>query len=291
MRQFLGVLLHMGCIKMPSLEHYWSKNSLYRFPLFSRIMSRNKFQLILRFWHFINNEDSGSGRLCKIIGLLDHLNNAMDNIYCPNKNISIDESMMLWKGHLVFRQYVKNKRHKYGIKFYELCESDNIVLKVKIYSGETTLDKHLLGQTGAIVLDLMEKFLGKGYHLYTDSFYNSFELTKHMINQKTYICGTLRTDRKSNPKECTKAKLKQGDVISRSREGVGVAKWKDKRDVLMISNLHSLQMIEVTNRRGEKKMKPNIIKDYNQYMSGVDRAEQMASYHDCLRKTIRWYKK
>ena len=251
MRQFLGVLLHMGCVKMPSLEHYWSKSSLYRFPLFSRIMSRNKFQLILRFWHFINNEDSGSGRLCKIIGLLDHLNNAMENIYCPNKNISIDESMMLWKGPLVFRQYVKNKRQKYGIKFYELCESDGILLKVKIYSGETTFDKHLLGQTGAIVLDLMEKFLGKGYHLYTDSFYNSFELTKHTINQKTYICGTLRTDQKSNPKDCTKAKLKQGDVISRSREGVVVAKWREKREVLMISILHSLQMIEVTNRREE----------------------------------------
>ena len=139
--------------------------------------------------------------------------------------------------------------------------------------------------------NLKEKFLGKGYHLYIDSFYNSFELTKHMINQKTYICGTLRTDRKSNPKECTKAKLKQGDVISRNREGVVVAKWKDKRDVLMISNLHSLQMIEVINRRGEKKMEPNIIKDSNQYMSGVDRAEQMVSYYDCLRKTIRWYKK
>ena len=115
----------------------------------------------------------------------------------------------------------------------------------------------------------MEKFLGKGYHLYTDSFYNSFELTKHMINQKTYICGTLRTDRKSNPKECTKAKLKQGDVISRSREGVVVAKWKDKRDVLMISNLHSLQMIKVTNRTGEKKMKPNIIEGYNQYVRSI----------------------
>ncbi|XP_065683314.1 piggyBac transposable element-derived protein 4-like [Hydra vulgaris] len=131
----------------------------------------------------------------------------------------------------------------------------------------------MLGQTGPIVLDLMEKFLEKGYLLYTDNFFNSFELTKHMISQSTYKCGTLRTDRKSNAKECTKAKLKRGDVIS--REGVVVAKWKDKRDVLMISNLHSLQMIEVTNRRGEKKMKPNILKAYNQYMSGVDKADQM----------------
>ncbi|XP_065672177.1 piggyBac transposable element-derived protein 4-like [Hydra vulgaris] len=112
MRQFLGVLLHTRCVKMPTLEHYWSKNSLYRVPLFSRIMPRNKFQLMLRFWHFINNEDSGSVHLFKIIGLLNHLNNTMGNIYCPNNNISIDESMMLWKGRLVFRQYVKNKRHK-----------------------------------------------------------------------------------------------------------------------------------------------------------------------------------
>ena len=101
----------------------------------------------------------------------------------------------------------------------------------------------------------MEKFLGKGYYLYTDGFYNFFELTKHMINQKTYICGTLRTDRKSNPKECTKAKPKQGEVVNRSREDVVVAKWKDKRDVLMISNLHLLQMIELTNRRGEERRK------------------------------------
>ena len=26
MKNFLGILLHMGCAKMPSFEHYWSKN-------------------------------------------------------------------------------------------------------------------------------------------------------------------------------------------------------------------------------------------------------------------------
>ena len=142
----------------------------------------------------------------------------MDKIYCPNKNISIDESMMFWKGRLVFRQHVKNKRHKYGIKFYELCKSDGIVLKVKIYSDETTLHKHLLDQTGAIVLDLMEKFLGNGFHLYNDSFYNSFELTEHMINQKTYICGTLRTYRKSNPK-VYKSKTETGRRYKQKQRG------------------------------------------------------------------------
>ena len=41
----------------------------------------------------------------------------------------------------------------------------------------------------------------------------------------------------------------------------------------------------------DKKMKPNIIWDYNEGMSGIDWADQMVSYYDCLRKTTRWYKK
>ena len=52
MRNFLGILLHMGCVNLPSFEHYWSKNELYGFPVFSRVMSRNKFQLMLRFLAF-----------------------------------------------------------------------------------------------------------------------------------------------------------------------------------------------------------------------------------------------
>ena len=97
--------------------------------------------------------------------LVLQLNNKTATIYTPDKKLSIDESMMLWRGLLILRQYTKNKKHKYGVKFYELCESDGIVMNVKIYSGEPTPDIHSLGQTGAIVLNLVEKFLGKGYQL------------------------------------------------------------------------------------------------------------------------------
>ena len=61
----------------------------------------------------------------------------MANIYTPDRNISIDESMMLWRGGLIFRQYIKNKKHKYGVKLDELCEFNQfIVINVKIYFGE-----------------------------------------------------------------------------------------------------------------------------------------------------------
>jgi hypothetical protein len=29
---------------------------------------------------------------------------------------------VLWRGRLIFRQYIKNKKHKYGVKMYMLAE-------------------------------------------------------------------------------------------------------------------------------------------------------------------------
>ena len=76
-----------------------------------------------------------------------------------------------------------------------------------------------------------------------------------------------------------------------SLNDITVCKWKDKREVLTISNAHQAEMVSVSNRRGKEKMKPNIVKDYNEAMSGIDRSNQMLSYNSALRKTLRWYKK
>ena len=50
-------------------------------------------------------------------------------------------------------------------------------------------------------------------------------------------------------------------------------------------------MVEVRNHNGKVIMKPNIARDYNAGMSGVDRSDQMLPYYSTLRKTICWPKK
>ena len=127
--------------------------------------------------------------------------------------------------------------------------------------------------------------------MFTDNYYYSVTLTEFLSKQGTYLTGTLRKDRKGNPKAVTAAKLKKGEMIWRIKDDVSVCKWKDKRDVLTISNAHSPTLIKVTNRLGKEKEKPNIVRDYNDSMSGIDRSDQMLSYHSGLRKTLRWYKK
>lgn len=292
MRKFLALLLHMGPVSLPTIEHYWSTNNLYKNTLFGSIMSRNRFQLLLRFWHFTDNANAdATDRLYKLRPVLEHFNHTMDRIYYPRKELSIDESMVLWRGRLVFRQYIKNKRHKYGIKLYELCESRGLVLRIRVYTGTAIDDDMNMGQSGAIVMKLLDGFLDKGHVVFTDNYYNSVGLVKRLTNRSTYICGTLRFDRKENPKEVVSKKLKKGEHAWKRSESVVVCKWKDKRDVLTISNMHRVEMINVVNRRQQMSIKPNIVQDYNDGMSGVDTSDQMLSYYSGLRKTLRWYKK
>ena len=70
-----------------------------------------------------------------------------------------------------------------------------------------------------------------------------------------------------------------------------VSKWKDKREVLMISTKHTHSMVNTTNRREQVKVKPQAVNDYNVNMGGVDRSEQLLSYYSSQRIIIRWYEK
>lgn len=60
--------------------------------------------------------------------IIDYLNNMMMEIYYPSCELTIDEGMVLWCGPLIFRQYIKGKRHKYGIKICSLNEPEKLQL-------------------------------------------------------------------------------------------------------------------------------------------------------------------
>ena len=83
-----------------------------------------------------------------------------------------------------------------------------VLFNVEIYS--LFEDHESLGQTGAVILQLMQPFLDKGYHLFMDNWYNSVSLTEYKSQIKTYITGTLQTDRKVNPKGSHGKEVKEG---------------------------------------------------------------------------------
>jgi hypothetical protein len=77
--------------------------------------------------HFSNSDSKdtyqGPPKLFKIYPVISYLNIKFQNLYMPDQNIAIDDSLTLWKGRLSFRQYIPLKSSKFGIKSYKLCES------------------------------------------------------------------------------------------------------------------------------------------------------------------------
>ena len=108
-------------------------------------MSREQFESIQPFFNFGEEPIFDNERLSKILVMIEHFNKTMLELITPEKNLSIDESIMLWRGRLIFWQYIKNKHHKYGIKFCGLCTRDGLVLSAEMYGGQGFIDANNLG--------------------------------------------------------------------------------------------------------------------------------------------------
>lgn len=290
LKRFLGLCIIMGNIQMPSIKCYWSKNIIYNHPLFGMAMPRNRFETILRCICFYSQTDDTSNRLHKIDQVMIHILTNIQNIYYPGENLSLDEALVLWRGRLSFKQYIPNKTAKYGIKLYELCTPDGFLLNVLIYTGKGTVNNEN-GHATSVVYKVAKDYLGKGHTIYMDNFYNSVHLAKALYKDKTHVVGTLRKNRKGNPVRVVASKIRRGETIFKRNGCVLVQKWRDKREVLSISTKHRASMGEITDRRGNKKLKPLTIIDYNNNMSGIDRCDQMVSYYSTPRKYVRWYMK
>ena len=203
MKKFIGTLLLMGIVYKPDLHMYWSTDIYYSTPAFSKIMKRDRFYLILKFLHFNNNETvdpENPHRLHKVRPLIQLLRERFRKVYSPGKNMSVDESVVLYKGRLKFKQYIKPKRQRLGTKLYELCTSSGITLDFLVccqgmYSDDDLYSK--MPPSEHIPLVLMEPFLGKGHVLYTDNFYTSPLLAKHFSSKDTHLCGKIKKNRKN----------------------------------------------------------------------------------------------
>ena len=231
-------------------------------------------------------------RLLKLRAVCDRLLGQFQAAYIPGKELSIDESMVLWRGRLMFRQYIPGKRHKYGVKIYMLCATSGYVWNALVYSGKSDPISGL-GHSESVVLKLIEKRLDCGHTLFVDNFYTSFPLSQELLKRKTLLCGTLRRNRKHLPEAVVSAKLKSGQHVAHRNGRTVVMKWRDKRDVMMLSTVHTGKVMDSSkvNRRGEHVKKPDCVIDYNQHMCGVDRMDQLMAYYTPLRKTLKWYRK
>ena len=219
--------------------------------------------------------------------------------FSPGKDVSIDERLHFFKGRLSFQQYIKTKRARFGIKLYQLCTSNGILVDFIVYHGNIA-PQLIEMEEGALITEwlpatLMERYFGKGHNLYIDNFYTSCILAKYLIENGTNIRGTIRENRKQFPIELKNTSLQKGEATFYQHDSVVIVNYRAKGDstrgqpkvVHVLSTSHGTAM-KNTNRvdtDGNVIQKTTSIIDYNHNMGGVDLVDQQLDSLDVLRKS------
>ena len=152
-----------------------------------------------------------------------------------------------------------------------------------------------LGHAQTVVMNLIDGLLGFYRTVVANKFFTSIYPAKSLLRNGAYLIGTLRSNRAGSEHAVVQKELRCGEVHGlQSKNGMKLIKWKDKRDVLMISTKlsHSITPVETgrTNKLKERTMKTQVIGSYNRGKHGVDLSDQLSTYYTCLRRSKNWYR-
>lgn len=323
---FFALLILMPLSKKHYVKDYWRNEPLLTTPVFNKYMTRDRFFGLFSFLQFTDRENPDcNDRLWKVRTIFTMIVSRFQTFFYPFRKLVIDESLVLYKGRLAFKQYIPSKRHRFGIKIFVLCDCETgMILDMIVYTG-TDIDipkvkkSDPLGMSGAIVKKMISRYLGKGHILYTDNWYTSPALCHFLHENKTGSCGTVRNNRKFMPKftvnmtrlenpsssdegdevpaQNERRKRRKGKKKDRytQREKSGeilAVKWNDKRAVHLLTTIHKGEVVEtgkVHHRTQKPIMKPDLVTDYTQNMRLVDKSDSQLSNTECLRKSSKWY--
>ena len=309
---FLGIVLYMGVCVYPSIEDYWGMNT--RCMQVADYMSSKRFRLIRSLLHFNNNDNipGTTDRFFKIRPLIASVTRRFLKVKATPTQ-SIDEVMVAYKGTRAgnLRQYIKTKPDKWGMKLLCRASIDGFIHDILMYQGETTFSSHhtqltpeesemlVSSKTVIVLTKTLENPTQTA--VYADNFFTSIELVEYLKEKIgcRYV-GTARTNRIGKApliesKELDKKSHPRGEYDYCSTTGILALRWKDNKNVTMLSSDAGLEPVQkvtrydrTTKKRVEVKC-PNVIREYNSKMGGIDKSDMLTHLYKTPMRARRWY--
>ena len=279
-------------------------------PVLLDLMTRNRFESINTFFHIVTSrdeEENADDPLKKVRPFYDHVKAKCAEFYQPLQELSVDERMVKSKARTQFRQYIRNKPTKWGFKFWVLSDPTGYTCDYNMYCGRhrsSAISEN--GLAHDVVMELVTPFARQGYNVFFDNFYTSPALLHTCQENGLGATGTLNTNRRGVPVSVKQLQqlLNKGNVergtgyYVRDNDDVYVC-WKDNKCVCVASNCYPGHSTETVRRRsktpsGQFVMRdlplPSAVSQYNKFMGGVDKSDQLIGYHRVVRQTKKYWK-
>lgn len=311
-QKFLGICIFNSVLSTSNNRDMW--NDVIGNDIVKETMSQKSFEKLRSTLHFNDNskqpkaEDPNYDKLYKLRPVLDYLNKKFLSIPM-NEYLSIDEQICATKIRHHMKQYMKDKPHKWGYKFFVLCGEMGYAYKIELYSGQENDPKYRLndepdiGASGNVVIRLAREIpKHQNYKLCFDRYYTSVYLAVYLSKIGTPCVGTIQINRLPNCKFPKNEELKKEPrgfsqeycAIIDSVE-VSTVIYKDNSNVALLSTFIGEDPKTEVKRYDRKRKQhiqvpcPAIVSIYNKHMGNVDLLDSNIGRLRIKIKSRKWY--
>jgi hypothetical protein len=245
MKAFIECLILMGIHQLPALSNFWSSDPLLKVDAIADVMTSKNSKKLVENVHCNNNgtkmprDHSEYDKLHKLRPIIEKLlQNCKDN-YEPSSFLSVDVSMIPFKGRSSMKQYMPMKPVKRGYQVWCLSDSNSgYVIKFDIYTGKCkTKSDFTLGER--VVVELTKEICKENNLVAFDRFFTTVKLISKLLKKDVHACGTVRTNRRRLPKMMKKnSKLARGEFQFEMKGAISAVKWMDNHPVTFLSSFH-----------------------------------------------------
>ena len=287
---FIGVSILIGVYKGRSepVRAMWSQSEGRK--CISQFMSRNRFELMTKYLRFDKTSTRQNRRqetkFAPMGDVYDMWEERLSRPFIPYEYVTVDETLVPFRGRCSFKQYMPSKPAKYGLKFWCLCDAKTgYCLHMQPYLGADNGAGRTTGLGQKVVLNLT-KGTDVGRTVVTDNFFTSLELLRNLRKRNLGLIETVRKNRRELPKEFVSKKSVAGTSLFGFHEDATLVSYAPKRNkrVVLLSSEHNRSDIDVQTG------KPEIILAYNKAKGGVDHLDQMCGAYTTRKRTQRWPK-
>ena len=189
-------------------------------------------------------DNPGNDKLYKVQEFITRIIENFSSNYMMGCYISINESLIPFKGRLPYCQFIPSKRARFSIKCWMLANATNsFVSWFCVYTGRDANAVPDVPLSTRVVRQLVEGLENLNHHLYVDNFYTSPDLFKWLLERGINACRTVRKGRAGFPREIyfprgrqirgTTHYLSSGNLLAQS--------WFDSKEVYFLSTIHVVE--------------------------------------------------
>ena len=289
MTAYFGIYYLMGIVRLPKIDDYWSD---LRYSQIADKMSRNRFKLIHRTLHFVDNNTTSdqikldrAWKLRPWNGLSNcnrtfRLSAAMNfsplmKSWCPSKDAP-------------FCGCTCQRNPRSWVSSY------GVVLHLLAFFTPLTFIK---GK--ALDYGLTETLPKEPFKIFADNFFTNFAMVAELKKRGLQYTGTIAANRLHKaPLKSEKVLMKDGrgayNSVHELNNGLCLVRWLDNKAVTLLSTyLGSLPTTKIKryDRSQNKRVdvgRPCVVGAYNANMGGIDLFDMMCTLYKRQIKS-RWY--